>query len=168
MRLAILVLAVGSVAWGQNGKIGCTGAAKDGVCVEDYAKWVTDAVKQQPCTGGGKGHTNPPDCIPAEKYFKGKIPEPAPLKCGKYQHVQTWKADCDVFQAQGCLKVDTPYCADDMHSVTEREWQEIMARLKKLEKATEPCRGPECYQTPATWDIKNCGIKGDGTDCVKY
>jgi hypothetical protein len=53
---------------------------------------------------------------------------PEPLKCGKYQHAE--------YPSMWCGDTGTcfmPRCVDDMHWITEREWQELMARLKALE-----------------------------------
>lgn len=63
-----------------------------------------------------------------------------PLQCGKYQHVESPAPMCGdsvYFGPDGKLVSScfAPYCVDDMHLVTEREWQELMERLSKLEKA---------------------------------
>jgi hypothetical protein len=53
-----------------------------------------------------------------------------PLKCGKYEHVEAPPfGDCG-FNGS-CF---TPYCAPDMHLVTEKEWQEMITRIETLEK----------------------------------
>ncbi len=51
--------------------------------------------------------------------------------CPKYQHVEPtmFEIDCGIDASRNC----TPHCVDDIHAVTEREFQEIMARLNKLE-----------------------------------
>ncbi len=51
--------------------------------------------------------------------------------CLKYQHVDPpmGMIDCGIDPLRNC----TPHCVDDMHMVTEREWQELMARLKAAE-----------------------------------
>ena len=63
---------------------------------------------------------------------------PKPLKCGKYQHVE-WQIRAKVIGIPGGDPYEhvpgSEYCADDMHSVTEKEWQELMARLKALERS---------------------------------
>lgn len=62
---------------------------------------------------------------------------PKPLQCGKYQHeVPAHTENCST-NLMGCLRNVDAYCADDLHTVTEREWQELMARLKALEKPKE-------------------------------
>lgn len=65
---------------------------------------------------------------------------PKPLKCGKYQHVK-YGNTCE--PGETC-KVNDPIhkhwarsCADNLHTVTEREWQELMARLKWLEESSQ-------------------------------
>ena len=58
------------------------------------------------------------------------------LKCGKYEHMEVrttfGNSRCigppDICQAGG-----KPYCADDLHVVTEREWQELQSRLIALD-----------------------------------
>jgi hypothetical protein len=65
---------------------------------------------------------------------------PKPLKCGKYQHVEpTCESDGNVTICNG-----SPKCADDMHSVTEKEWQELVGRLKELEERLK-CYGKPCF-----------------------
>jgi hypothetical protein len=51
--------------------------------------------------------------------------------CPKYQHVEPtmFEIDCGIDASRNC----TPHCVDDIHMVTEREWAELMARLKALE-----------------------------------
>ncbi len=51
--------------------------------------------------------------------------------CPKYQHVEPtmFEIDCGIDPSRNC----TPHCVDDIHTVTEREWAELMARLKALE-----------------------------------
>jgi len=74
-----------------------------------------------------------------------------PLTCPKYQHVEgaTSLCPCD---SSGCkCEPPKPKCVDDMHEVTEKEWQELMARLKKLE---------------GSW-IKPEYTKDDPPDCSK-
>ncbi len=68
--------------------------------------------------------------------------------------VEHWPGRCGPSSCGGtsdsmlntCDAVCTPpppdKCADDMHVVTEREWQELMARLKELEKSE--CRHWDC------------------------
>lgn len=54
------------------------------------------------------------------------------LKCGKYQHLSyvvkcSSSAACD----------PTPQCADDMHEVTEAEWQAMLAQQERLQNALD-------------------------------
>lgn len=78
---------------------------------------------------------------------------PKPLQCGKYQHIQHWAARCgpspDMCDSESmvceAVSICTPpppdQCVPNLHTVTEREWQELMARLKALEppKKKDPC-----------------------------
>ncbi len=51
-----------------------------------------------------------------------------PLKCGKYQH------EMAAFYCDECLAWIPAHCADDLHTVTEEEWQKLQERIKKLEE----------------------------------
>lgn len=61
-------------------------------------------------------------------------------KCGKYQHLEpapTYFGGHYIDDGKGHLTlVPEPQsmCVDDMHTVTEREWQNLQARLKRLEE----------------------------------
>jgi hypothetical protein len=58
---------------------------------------------------------------------------PKPLKCGKYAHVEYQEHTC---LSDGCWNQPVPpYCAPDLHVVTEKEWISMQERLKKLETA---------------------------------
>jgi hypothetical protein len=67
------------------------------------------------------------------------------LKCGRYQHVEHWPSGCGPVpcDATACYSVCTTpppdKCVDDMHEVTERDWQTLMDRLAALE--AEPKQG---------------------------
>ena len=60
-----------------------------------------------------------------------------PLTCPKYQHVESVSPcgpiKCGKFDACACSSPNVDACVDDIHFVTEREWLELMARLKELE-----------------------------------
>lgn len=65
---------------------------------------------------------------------------PTPLVCGKYQHEQKTAAHCasqcpdGVACITSCLYVpEFDECVDDVHLVTEAEWQAILDRLNALE-----------------------------------
>ena len=68
-------------------------------------------------------------------------PDNPPLKCEKYQHEQKTPAHCaetcppyGVACTSQCLYVAADdRCVDDIHMVTEREWQEVLAKLKELQ-----------------------------------
>jgi hypothetical protein len=118
------------------------------------------AMAQQPCTGGAPSN-NEPGCVPAsdiislacgamEPENRAKvaacntvIKPPAPLTCPKYQHVEHWVSGacglplCDEKTGTCSSLCGTPppdRCVDDVHWLTEREWQKLMERLKKLER----------------------------------
>lgn len=59
-----------------------------------------------------------------------------PAKCGKYQHLYHWPGACGPEAYPGdavCHMIPPDQCVDDIHEVTEREWQQLIARLKALE-----------------------------------
>ena len=60
----------------------------------------------------------------------GPIP-PAPLKCGKYQTFEpTHMVGC------GNMACSIPdRCADNLHTLTEKEWQDLQAEIKTLRTA---------------------------------
>lgn len=66
----------------------------------------------------------------------GQTQNKEPLKCGKYQHVEPAHMDCSLSTGTiaTCDLFVPERCADDVHVLTEREWQELIARLEKLEK----------------------------------
>lgn len=85
-------------------------------------------------------------CKPAGDVDCGKLmgAKPAvkaPLKCGQYQHEQKTPAGCANVCDESetaceaiCLSVPaTDQCVDDIHFVTEKEWQNILRRLALLE-----------------------------------
>lgn len=67
----------------------------------------------------------------------GKI---IPLQCGKYKHEEYTPSHCadtcDPYRTTceaSCLFVAaTDTCVDDTHTLTEREWQEVLEKLKEL------------------------------------
>jgi len=72
-------------------------------------------------------------------------PAPAPLKCGQYEHVELEHYSCvqDRNQqrpAHDCYIDNTPRCAPDLHTVTEKDWQELMERMKRIEEKTVICK----------------------------
>ena len=68
-------------------------------------------------------------------------PKQEPLKCGPYQHEQKTAAHCSNTCDQDGVNCTTEcryvpaqdQCVDEVHFVTEREWQDLMKRLKALE-----------------------------------
>ena len=59
------------------------------------------------------------------------IAAPAPLKCGKYEFEDHPSQFCGDTYPSTCYK---PHCAPLTHTVTEKEFQAIMERLRKLEE----------------------------------
>lgn len=69
-----------------------------------------------------------------------------PLKCGKYQHVEHWSGRCGpqpnqcdpdstiCAAAAICTSVPPDHCADDLHVVTESEWQDLKEHVRTLER----------------------------------
>lgn len=57
-----------------------------------------------------------------------------PLVCEKYQHLEPDHMGCTsmALMVEGDLVIPAG-CVDDVHWLTEREWQKLMARIKKLE-----------------------------------
>ena len=68
------------------------------------------------------------------------LPQPKPLKCGKWEQEEQIFYTCNIKNCDlksGTCEMDCPQpyrCIPIMHSVTEKEWQELMQRLAKLEK----------------------------------
>jgi hypothetical protein len=71
--------------------------------------------------------------------FSGPATEAKPaLVCDQYQHlVPAHNEDCSTNMI-GCSRSVPDKCVDDMHLITEREWQALMARLKALEDKGKP------------------------------
>jgi|SRR6185312_7622972 len=85
-------------------------------------------------------------CVPLVAQSKHK---PKPLVCGPYQHVEHWVGTCGPSQCASdptitssnesfsCEAVCTPVppdkCADDLHAMTEKEYQKLLLRIAILE-----------------------------------
>ena len=82
---------------------------------------------QMPCAGGVLSKND------AIAFQQKKAIQVTPLKCGKYQHVEQVGGWSTCGQ-NACWSEPYDSCVDDMHMVTEREWQELQTRLKALEK----------------------------------
>ncbi len=111
-----MVFLAASAAWGQvpiTGSAVClSGVGAAGSCVP-FCGDVLDGLAHAICV---------------------RRPEPKPLKCGKYQKlVPAHTEDCST-NLIGCSRDVPDQCVDDMHFVTEREWQRLMKRLDALEK----------------------------------
>lgn len=59
---------------------------------------------------------------------QGSPPAPKPHACGPYQHPEI---DGIRINPSGLLNF---HCVDDLHTVTEQEWQALQERVKKLEE----------------------------------
>jgi hypothetical protein len=91
-------------------------------------------------SGGAVNLVTKPGC---EAYVEGGniTVSPTKLQCGKYQHIQHtegychWPACKEGVACPAIAVCDSPSdtCVDDMREVTEREWQELMKRIKSLE-----------------------------------
>jgi len=104
----------------------------------------TVCVGQQPhvCPGPHGTVVDCGDAVPIPS--TGSVAKPAPLKCGKYQRMvrsltQSCKADPSDKTGMIAICEDSkpPYCVDDLHVVTEKEWQETTQRLFVLEHKHE-------------------------------
>ena len=58
-------------------------------------------------------------------------------KCTEFQHVVPAHIENCSTNMIGCLRDVDAYCADDMHEVTEREWQAVKHALKALQDITD-------------------------------
>ena len=93
-----------------------------GACMAQQPVQVVTCVKWDSKTGA---------CIKGTNDATGKsYPQPAPLKCGKWTH---FEPAVEVHVGGNIFKSLPDRCAPDLHTVTEKEWQELMARLKRLE-----------------------------------
>lgn len=132
--IGIAILMVGSVGWGQK------------PCVARKMVGCGDDDRPSPLECGKYAHLEFGDigsCRLHMPCWEGKSmrcvadapvpPRAAPLKCGKYQHVEYRNTIPDGALCVGTAACNVPYCADDLHTVTEREWQQLMTRLKALE-----------------------------------
>jgi hypothetical protein len=66
-------------------------------------------------------------------------PDLAPIACGKYQHFESGYMRWASETCYDCFQHVPDRCLDDLHTVTEREWVELMARLKALESDAIRC-----------------------------
>jgi hypothetical protein len=63
------------------------------------------------------------------------------LTCGKYQHIDHWPSQCGPVPCDEktgiCLGICGPVppdkCVDDIHVITEKEWQNLLERLQTLD-----------------------------------
>lgn len=78
-----------------------------------------------------------------------------PPTCGKYQHVFHWPGTCGPSSCDengGCFAVCYPpppdRCVDDIHTVTEAEWQALMKRVAELEHPASDMRLRDFWVIP--------------------
>lgn len=65
--------------------------------------------------------------------FRSCAVRPAPLQCAKYQHfVAAHEEDCSTNMI-GCTRQVPDSCEENIHWVTEREWQDLQTKLKELQ-----------------------------------
>jgi len=106
------VLLVASAAWGQQSVIRCSSSSDPA----QGSYWFE---------GGAVCHSLPKDRVPISHAQTST--RTAPLKCGKYQHLDMAPIWCGDSYPSTC---HPPQCADDLHIVTEREWQDLMDEIK--------------------------------------
>lgn len=104
------------------------------VLMAGTATWGQEIIAVKPC--------------PAGQYFTGAVAangdpvckNPPPLKCAKYEHIEPTHYGCEFGSNGGvafCDKIVPEQCVPDLHMVTEKEWQELMARQARLQSAIE-------------------------------
>lgn len=96
------------------------------------AKWMAGAMKElgfNPPSADKGELVGPPCKTPCS------VTLPAPLKCGKYQHlVSSGENTCYIDTRTGKCKDIPDRCEDDLHTVTEKEWQALLYdRQKSME-----------------------------------
>jgi hypothetical protein len=76
-----------------------------------------------------------------------------PLKCGPYQHVEHWDSPCGPASCGlgvPCVAICTPpppdKCVDDLHFVTEAEWQKLMSEVGSKHIETHAASVPNNYE----------------------
>jgi hypothetical protein len=122
-KLAIILLMC-AAAWGQQTD-------------------TTSCIRGKTCPGlvigqpdGYPGYVEIDDAVIYTTLPSGRIiPMPNAESCPKYQHWESGRMGCDMYvgMPNACDKWIPAKCVDDIHTVTEREWAELMARLKALE-----------------------------------
>jgi len=79
------------------------------------------------------------DAVPqGRSAVAGTAPDsPKPLKCGKYQtFVPAHKEDCSN-SMYGCWKDVPDTCVDNIHMLTEAEFQALIGRIRALEQRSK-------------------------------
>lgn len=124
VTIAICVLACAG-AWGQTDKCGPHQHPDQIIALacgalEPHARVQVKACKNYP----------QPVCVDDEPERQIVSVTPPPTKCGLYKHLEYQPIICT---SSGCDFDPYPKCVDDTRIVTEKEWQELMRRLEKLE-----------------------------------
>jgi len=99
----------------------------------DIDHGVFDVAPSKPLKCGKWEHVIDGKCV-ADPLLLTNKPPPLPIKCNKYEHGE-WGYD-----RQWNLEQQ---CKPDMHSLTEKEWQDLMDRLAHLEFAMK-CQTQGC------------------------
>jgi len=118
--------------------------ASDGTfhCYKDDVDKPKVAMGQTVCPDGQPVGCSISSRIPMSQWIQQSHTPEKPLKCGKYQHEVTEEMR-DVHQGGISINhIIYTHCADDLHTVTEKEWQELMARLAQMEKQLRGEGGP--------------------------
>jgi hypothetical protein len=125
MKIAILAMMVGMMSLGARGQQTVPPKCPDGIICTD----------RRICM-----------CKPANE-----IKEPAPLKCGKYEFVDSPPPMCgDVMN--GCY---APHCAPLMHMLTEKEWQTLNDQLRESREHIRALESRLCVNPAGMlWDCK--------------
>jgi hypothetical protein len=98
---------------------------------EDRQTDTTSCIRGKTCPGLVIGQPEAPGYVEITE-SDGKMHR----VCPKYQHLYRWvtcKEGETCVESSHVYVIDHESCVDDIHTVTEREWQELVARLKALE-----------------------------------
>jgi hypothetical protein len=144
MKLAILVLAAMPLTAQQF----CLPSSQSGSCFPLSVPSPHDDTRQQ---SGSVGPSTPP---------------PPPVKCGKYEHADPTQWACGqpcAFDSTSCVASwscawTTPKCVDDVHVVTEKEWQALLPT----------CKGQGCANAKEEWQALLPTCKGQGCADAEY
>lgn len=135
MKIALLLVLSAGMCVGQNGA---------GVCCATgnlSPLFQTDGLEtaRMACAAMEPENRNKTEAC---RYVASHPAQPAPLKCGKYEHVDdTLRKLCLALEPETRNKLPhcnplpkDVVCVPDVHVVTEKEWQELMDRLDALRR----------------------------------